>query len=95
MALLGIATIRGLNMRADCHRPGLSASAVFFATWSGEVTFSCNLSYWEARIGDGYEQLILNQPWETWHCGRIILSYQLDIGTPRNLAFQDPGSPGL
>jgi hypothetical protein len=61
----------------------------------GEVALSCNLSYWEARIGDGYEQLILNQSWETWHCGRIILSYQLDIGTPRNLAFQDPGSPGL
>jgi hypothetical protein len=31
----------------------------------GEVALSCNLSYWEARIGDGYEELLLNQPWET------------------------------
>jgi hypothetical protein len=48
----------------------------------GEVALSCNLSYWEASIGDGYEQLLLNQPWETWHSGRIILSYQLDSDFP-------------
>jgi hypothetical protein len=65
-----------------------------------EVALSCNLSYWEARIGDGYEQPILNQPWETWLCGRIILSSKLvgfwihqEAWHSRILAFQDNAQP--
>jgi hypothetical protein len=71
-----------------------------FPCWPGEVALSCNLSYWEARIGNGYEQLLLNQPWETWHSGRIILRFQLDSDSPgtwhfRILDHQDDAHPLL
>jgi hypothetical protein len=29
-----------------------------------------------------YSYILLNQPWETWNSGRIILSYQLDSDSP-------------
>jgi hypothetical protein len=68
----------------------------------GEVALSCNLSNWEARIGDGNEQLILNQPWETWLCGRIILSFMQagfrihkEPWHSRILALQDDTQPLL